>query len=161
MILAPYLGGEQPLYSAEREYAQPIERVWHAWTDAASLESWYHGMEHRVLPGSVTCEPEVGGQWAVGIDVVGYGFVAYFYGRYLDVVPMARLEHTLMYTETAEGFAARDESVESHRVVIDLEARGDRTWVRYSQFGELPEGEVERAQAGMESYFDSLGAFLS
>jgi hypothetical protein len=34
-------------------------------------------------------------------------------------------------------------------------------WVRFSQFGELPEGDAEQAQAGMESYFDSLGIFLN
>ncbi len=152
---------EQPLYSVEREYAQPIEQVWHAWTDADALESWYHGTEFAVVPGSVTCEPEVGGRWAVAVDVSEYGFVAYFYGRYRIVEPMTRLEHTLMYTESEEGFAVRDESVESHRVVIDFEPRGDRTWVRYSQFGEFPEGEAARAKEGMESYFDSLEAFLS
>jgi hypothetical protein len=32
--------------------------------------------------------------------------------------------------------------------------------VRFSQFGDLPEGEPDRAKAGMESYFDSLGQFL-
>jgi uncharacterized protein YndB with AHSA1/START domain len=144
----------------EREYSHPIEKVWHAWTDAAALESWYHGIEHSVVPGSVTCEPEVGGRWSVAVSVPQFDFVAYFYGRYLAVEPMSRLEHSLMYCESAEEFEIRDESVESHRVVVDLEARGGHTWVRYSQFGELPEGEEVRAQAGIESYFDSLGAYL-
>jgi hypothetical protein len=36
----------------------------------------------------------------------------------------------------------------------------DVTWVRFSQFGELPEGQVEQTQQGMESYFDSLGEYL-
>jgi uncharacterized protein YndB with AHSA1/START domain len=151
---------DSALYSVEREYPHPIEQVWHAWTDAAALESWYHGMEHSVLPGSVICEPEVGGRWSVAVSVPQYDFVAYFYGRYLVVEPMTRLEHSLMYCESAEEFAIRDESVESHRVVIDFEERGNHTWVKYSQFGELPEGEEVRAQAGIESYFDSLGAYL-
>ncbi len=30
-----------------------------------------------------------------------------------------------------------------------------------SQFGELPEGQAEQAQAGMESYFDNLELFLN
>jgi len=33
--------------------------------------------------------------------------------------------------------------------------------VKFSQFGDLPEGEAARAQQGMESYFDSLERFLT
>lgn len=28
------------LYSVEREYTQPMFRIWEAWTDAAQLEAW-------------------------------------------------------------------------------------------------------------------------
>jgi hypothetical protein len=52
-------------------------------------------------------------------------------------------------------------TTESHLIVIDFDNRGDSSWVRFSQFGELPEGDAEQAQAGMESYFDSLGIFLN
>jgi hypothetical protein len=33
--------------------------------------------------------------------------------------------------------------------------------VKFSQFGELPEGQPAQAKAGMESYFDSLANYLS
>jgi hypothetical protein len=33
--------------------------------------------------------------------------------------------------------------------------------VKFSQYGELPPGQAVQAQAGMESYFDSLEAYLS
>ena len=150
----------EPLYSVEREFAHPIERVWHAWTDADALEQWYRPMELSVVPGSVVSKVEVGGWWQVAVDVPAHDFVAYFYGRYTRVEPMTALEHTMHFTMSAEEFAARDESGPSHRVVIDLEDRGGATSVGFSQFGELPEGEPDRAKAGMESYFDSLGAFL-
>jgi hypothetical protein len=52
-------------------------------------------------------------------------------------------------------------STPSHLIVIDFEDRGVSSWARFSQFGELPEGDAEQAQAGMESYFDSLGIFLN
>jgi hypothetical protein len=52
-------------------------------------------------------------------------------------------------------------STPSHLIVIDLEDRGASSWARFSQFGELPEGDAEQAQAGMESYFDSLGIFFN
>ena len=48
-----------------------------------------------------------------------------------------------------------------HLVVVEFEARDFRSWVKFSQFGELPEGMAVRAQAGMESYFDSLGNYLA
>jgi len=35
------------------------------------------------------------------------------------------------------------------------------TWVKFSQFGDLPAEEAPRAQAGIENYFDSLGNFLT
>jgi len=149
-----------PLYSVEREFAHPIEGMWHAWTDAASLEEWYRPLDLSVVPGSVTSEVEVGGWWTVAVDVPDEGFVAYFFGRYTRLEPMTAIEHTMHFTLSADEFEARDESGPSHRIVIDLEDRGAATWVRFAQFGELPEGEPDRARAGMESYFDSLGRFL-
>ena len=148
------------LYSVEREYAASIERVWAAWTDAAQLETWYHPTDLRALPGATVSELREGGLWATAVDVPAFGFVAYFYGQYTQLMPRERIEHTLHYTQSPEEFAARDFTTPSHDIVIEFAARGDRTWVKFSQFGELPEGQVERTQAGMESYFDSLAAFL-
>ena len=150
-----------PAYSVERQYPHVIERLWHAWTDAAALEAWYHPVQLANVPGSMTSEPKVGGWWTVAVDVPEHGFAACFYGRYTRVEPMSALEHTMHYTQSIEEFVARDESTPSHRVVVDLEGRVASTWVRFSQFGELPEGQAEQAKAGMESYFDSLAAFLA
>ena len=33
--------------------------------------------------------------------------------------------------------------------------------MKFSQYGELPEDQAVQAQAGMESYFDSLAAYLT
>jgi uncharacterized protein YndB with AHSA1/START domain len=147
-------------YSVEREFAHPVEVVWQAWIDADSLEAWYHPTDLSVLPGSVVSQPEVGGWWTVVVDVPQFDVVACFYGRYTVVSEHARLEHTMHYTQSVEEFAARDESTPSHRIVVDFEARDSGTWVRFAQFGDMPEGQAEQAQAGMESYFDSLQAFL-
>jgi hypothetical protein len=67
----------------------------------------------------------------------------------------------LHYTQSEAEFAAKDFESPSHLILLDFECRGDRSWVKFSQFGELPEGQAEQAQAGMESYFDSLSNFLS
>ena len=149
------------LYSVEREFDLPVEILWDAWVDATALEAWYHPTDLSVVPGSVTSEPEVGGAWSVAVDVPSEGFVAYFYGKYTEVVEQKLLAHTLCYTQSAQEFAARDESAPHHRIVIDFDSRGMYSWVKFSQYGELPDGEAVRAQAGMESYFDSLAAFLA
>lgn len=147
------------LYSVEREYNRPIEQLWNAWVDPAALQVWYSPTDLSVVPGSVENVAEVGGIWAAAVDVPEHNFVAHFYGKYTDVVPMQRLAHTMSFTPDAEAFASRVPAPE-HDVVIEFEARGDKSWVKFSQFGELPEGEPARAQAGMESYFDNLGKFL-
>ena len=149
------------LYSVEREFGAPIDTVWNAWTDSAALEQWYSPTVLSVLPGSVVSEPTVGGWWTVGVDVPDNGFVAYFFGKYSEVIENSRLVHSLYYTQDAVEFAARDLSGEHHRIEIDFESRGDSAWVRFTQFGVLPEGQAEQAQAGMESYFDNLESFLT
>jgi uncharacterized protein YndB with AHSA1/START domain len=149
------------LYSVEREFDIPVEVLWDAWTDPIALEAWYHPAELACVPGSVVSEPIDGGPWAVGVDVPDYGFVAYFYGRYTAVVPHARIDHTMHYTQSEQEFAARDESTDHHLVRIEFDSRGMRSWVKFSQFGDMPESEALRAQEGMESYFDSLGRFLT
>lgn len=150
------------LYSVAREYSVPLERLWKSWTDATELEQWYSPVALDVLPGSVTSEPYVGGLWTVAVDVPMNGLVAYFFGRYLLVEENDRLEHTLHYTQDADEFSARDETTPSHLITLDFEARGDGlSWVRFTQFGEMPEEQVELTRQGTESYFDNLELFLS
>ena len=149
------------LYSVEREYDIPIDILWAAWTDADALQEWYHPTDLALVPGSVNSEAVVGGLWTVAVDVPAHDFVAYFYGRYTAVEENVRIEHTMAYTQDAEEFAARDESAPHHRVVIEFESRAFRSWVKFSQYGVLPDGQAVRAQAGMESYFDSLGNYLT
>lgn len=149
------------LYSVEREFDIPVEVLWDAWVDPVALEAWYHPTDLACVPGSVVSDPVDDGEWAVAVDVPEYGFVAYFYGRYTAVFPHARLEHTMHYTQSAEEFAARDHSSEHHLVRIEFDSRGMRSWVKFSQFGEMPESDAVRAQEGMESYFDSLERFLT
>jgi hypothetical protein len=67
----------------------------------------------------------------------------------------------LHYTQSKEEFENRNFETESHLIVLDFEDRGNSSWVKFSQFGELPEGQAEQAKAGMESYFDSLSNFLN
>ena len=148
------------LYSVEREYPVSIERLWKAWTDASELEAWYFPTDLSSTKGATRSEVEIGGLWACGVEVPEHSFTAYFFGKYTSIVPNQLLEHTLHYTTSAEEFAAKDFSSESHLIRIEFEDRGASSWSKFSQFGELPEGQAEMAQAGMNSYLESLARHL-
>ena len=148
------------LYSVEREYAQPMSRIWEAWTDAAQLEAWYHPTVLTNVPGSSVSEVHVGGAWAIAVDVPEAGFQSCFWGTYTAVEPHALLEHTMHYSQDVAEFAAKDLTGEFAKIVVTFEERPSGSWVKFSQFGELPEEHIPLAQAGMESYFQSLADFL-
>lgn len=124
----------------------------------AVLQSWHHPQDLAAVAGSALSEPCVGGKWSVGIDASQYGVVPSFSGRYLEVKPFELLRHTMQYTESAEAFLAADASTEFHEVTITFRESFGGTEVSFPQFGTLSDGEAAQAQAGMESYFDSLGA---
>ncbi len=148
------------LYSVEREYPVEIERLWQAWTTASELEQWYHPTDLSVVPGTATSVAIEGGLWTVGIDVPAFEFVAYFFGWYKLVKPLERLEHTMAYTQSKDEWLALDENAPFHKVVLDFESRGDSSWVKFSQFGEMPEEQIEATTVGMQSYFQSLSNFF-
>ena len=149
------------LYSVEREYPVSIRDLWSAWTDPVKLEAWYFPTALKSVPGATKSELTLGGLWACGVDVAEFGFVAYFYGKYTKIEQEKQIEHTLHYTQSKEEFEAKDFETESHLILLDFEDRGESSWVKFSQYGELPEGQAAQAQAGMESYLDSLSNFFT
>jgi uncharacterized protein YndB with AHSA1/START domain len=149
------------LYSVEREYSVKVSRLWHAWMDEAALQAWYSPTDLAVVAGSVTSEPIVGGWWTVGVDVSAHGFNAYFFGTYSELIENKKIVHSMNYTQDENEFKARHMTDDAHRIEIDFEDRGENSWVRFTQFGELPADQAEGAKAGMESYFDNLGIYLT
>ena len=149
------------LYSVEREYNASMATVWAAWADASALQEWYHPTVLLNVPNSAISDATVGGRWAIGVDVPEYSMQAFFYGLYTAVVEHKLLEHTMCYTQSAEDFAAMDDSAPHHKVVVEFEDRGEKTWVKFSQFGEMPAEQIPQTQAGMTSYFDSLEVYLT
>ena len=149
------------LYSVEREYTHSMERIWEAWTDAAQLEAWYHPTVLHNVPGSSVSEPVVGGNWSIAVDVPEHGFQSCFWGQYTAIEYGKVIEHTMFYSQDPAEFAAKDLSGEFAKIVVDFEQRPGGTWVRLSQYGELPEEHIPMAKAGMESYFQSLADFLN
>ena len=148
------------LYSVEREFLSDIESVWDAWVDPAALEDWYHPTDLSNIPGLTTSEPSIGGKWSVAIAIPEQNMNAYFFGIYLEVDLHQKLEHTMLYTQSLEEFEVKDLSKDFHKVVVEFREHGPKTWVKFSHFGELPEGQVLLAKAGMESYFNSLENYL-
>lgn len=149
------------LYSVEREYQVPVSKLWDAWTDPTQISQWYCPTDLAVLKNSTVSEPVVGGWWTTAVEVAQFNMVAYFYGKYTELIPNKLIVHSLYYTESVEDFEARDLAAPSHEIRVELDDRGQKSWAKFSQFGELPEGQAQLAQAGMESYFDNLEKFLS
>ena len=117
------------LYSVEREYNASMATVWAAWADASALQEWYHPTVLLNVPNSAISDATVGGRWAIGVDVPEYSMQAFFYGLYTAVVEHKLLEHTMCYTQSAEAFAAMDDNAPNHKVVVNFEDRGGKTWV--------------------------------
>ena len=163
-MLAPWdcntCGVHRFLYSVEREYAHPIDKLWDAWTSAEALESWYHPTILQSVPGLTQSDARVGGNWAVAVDVPMNDFVAYFFGWYKTIEPMRRIEHSMSYTQSRDEFDQRDPDAPAHEIVIEFEPRDGGSWCKFSQFGDLPEEMIEATTDGMNSYFDSLGMYL-
>ena len=151
----------QPLYFVERTFPFPVERLWSAWTKSAELEKWYCPVFLKVIPGSATSEAEVGGTWAIAVDVSDNGFNAYFWGTYSAVELHQKLVHDLNYSQDELEFALREPGAEAHRIEIDFTKIEAGTLVRFSQFGEMDKEQADASKEGMESYFDNLESFLS
>jgi uncharacterized protein YndB with AHSA1/START domain len=150
----------QPLYFVERTFPFPVERLWSAWTQSAELEKWYCPIFLKVIPGSATSEAEVGGRWAIAVDVSENGFNAYFWGTYSEVNLHQKLVHDLNYSQDELEFALREPAAEAHRIEVDFSNTDAGTVVRFSQFGQMEQEQAEASREGMESYFDNLNSYL-
>jgi uncharacterized protein YndB with AHSA1/START domain len=150
----------KPLYFVERQFPFSVERLWRAWTSSQELESWYCPIYLNVIPGSVTSDAQVGGTWAIGVDVSANGFNAYFWGTYKEVIENQKLVHDLNYSQDELEFALRAPGPDAHLIEIDFTGSEDSCEVRFSQFGEMDQEQADASKEGMESYFDNLARHL-
>lgn len=149
-----------PLYFVEREYSVPLSTLWNAWVEADQLQKWYSPEVLDTVPNSATSDAVVGGDWAIAIDVSVNGFNAYFWGKYTEVKFQEKLVHTMNYSQDELEFNLRGEDQAQHVIEIDFAARGENSWVRFTQFGSMDPEQVEATRDGMESYFNSLQNYL-
>lgn len=149
------------LYSVERKFNFPVQRLWQAWTKSDELEKWYSPVFLNVIPGSVTSELSIGGTWAVGVDVSANGFNAYFWGSYQEVIENQKLVHDMNYSQDELEFQLREPGSDAHRIEIDFHDLGGLCQVKFSQYGEMKQDQAEASKEGMESYFDNLESHLN
>ena len=150
-----------PLYFVEREYSVPLSTLWNAWVEADQLQKWYSPEVLDTVPNSATSDAVVGGDWAIAIDVSVNGFNAYFWGKYTEVKFQEKLVHTMNYSQDELEFNLRGEDQAQHVIEIDFAARGENSWVRFTQFGSMDPEQAEATKDGMESYFNNLQNYLS
>ena len=115
----------------------------------------------ETVPNTATSDAVVGGEWAIGVDVSINGFNAYFWGKYTEVKFQEKLAHTMFYSQDELEFNLRGEDETYHVIEIDFEARGENSWVRFTQFGSMDPEQAEATKDGMESYFNNLENYLS
>jgi hypothetical protein len=72
-----------------------------------------------------------------------------------------KLAHTMFYSQDELEFNLRGDDQPHHVIEINFEARGNKSWVRFSQFGSMDAEEAEAAKDGMESYLDHLEDHLA
>lgn len=148
------------LYSVEREFDVSVDKLWHAWTDSAALEAWYHPVGMRSVAGATRSEAKPDGLWTCAVEVPGRESISYFFGKYSHVETNIHFEHSMHYTESKDEFERMDFNTPSHKIAVNFENRGAKSWAEFSQFGEAPAEQVVLMTKGIESYFDSLEDFL-
>ncbi len=149
------------LYFVEREYPVDISTLWNAWVEADQLQRWYSPEVLDTVPNSAASDAVVGGDWAIAIDVSVNGFNAYFWGKYTEVKFQEKLVHTMNYSQDELEFNLRGEDQAHHVIEIDFAARGENSWVSFTQFGSMDPEQAEATKDGMESYFNNLQNYLS
>jgi uncharacterized protein YndB with AHSA1/START domain len=151
---------EPGYYEVVRTFRSSVRAVWGAWTDHGQLAAWYHPVGMSVLPGSVTSDPVLGGRFSATVVVPADGSEHRFTGNYAVVEPTSQLAYTLFY-EGPMGVATDMPGSRGCEIVtLTFRETPGGTELRYRQDGFLPAEQRPMAQAGMESYFDSLAAHL-
>ena len=152
-----YIAG---FYEVERDIKAPVQQIWQAWTNADELAAWYGPVGFETPRDSVTTDARVGGTWSATVVVPMDGSKHAFNGEYLIVEPLHKLVFTLDYA--SEGVPmVLDTDRESEVVTLTFTDLGEAgTHLKFRQDGFLPADQLPLAQAGIESYFDSLEQYL-
>lgn len=143
--------GERELV-ATRIFDAPPSTVYRAWSDPALFRRWW-------MPKSVTgvslvsCDMDVrtGGKYRLEFSAGGPETMA-FYGKYLEVIPDARIVWT------------NDEGEEGAITTVTFEDQGGKTLLTFHEIypsAEALEEALQGSAAGLPEQLDQLGDLLS
>jgi uncharacterized protein YndB with AHSA1/START domain len=147
-------------YTVIREIPFSAEKIYQAWTDEQQIPQWYGPVGMNTKEGSVSSDARVGGNWSATV-VDPQGGQHQFTGEYHEVVPNQKLVYTLDYSNPDMPNMPKYPDGVHEVVTLTIEDKGASSVLTFTQNGFLPAAQIPYAQAGMESYFDSLVNFLS
>ena len=139
-----------------REFAQPRERVWAAWTRADSIVQWLGPADWPAI--EVTADVRVGGRWRACLKSTRSPELLWQSGKYLEVDPPEKLVFTFRW----EGTNHEDgPGVETLVTVMLSETPGGRTLMQFEHVGLVSDQSVRNHEQGWNSSFDRLAQALA
>ncbi|WP_101784019.1 SRPBCC family protein [Nonomuraea indica] len=146
--------GETAEYEITRILDAPRERVFAAWTEPELFSGWFgpRAMTAPVERTRLDVRPD--GAWEVTLVGDG-GFEVSLGGVYREVAGPGRLVFTT-------GDPDQPGDGPASVVTVTLDVYGDRTLMRFHQYGvNTPPEHAEQAKAGWIEFFDRLGELVS
>lgn len=135
-----------------RIFDAPPDMVYRAWSQPALFQRWW---VPQSVPGVslVACDMDVrtGGKYRLEFSAGGAETMA-FYGKYLDVVPNARIVWT------------NDEGEEGAITTVTFEEQGGKTLLTFHELypsSQALEEALQGSAAGLPEQLDQLDALLS
>jgi uncharacterized protein YndB with AHSA1/START domain len=141
-------------YEIVRVLDAPREEVFRAWTEPEHFARWFGARGFVTPPDRLSLDVRPGGLWRA-VLVSEDGFEVTLDGTYREVRAPERLVFTTGDPDDADGGPA---SV----VTVILTDRGDRTEMRFHQYGVNTDDErATAARTGWTIFFDRLAENLS
>lgn len=146
--------GADPAITIIRVFDAPRELLWKEWTEPARFADWFGGGDTEVPLGSVSIDPQAGGNWAATTLAFGAdGRDIHWSGQYLDVQEPERIAFTIC-AAAGDGPAA---GAAADVVVVDLVDLGDgRTEMSFRQYGRRTPAEYGLAEKQWSLEFDRV-----
>lgn len=149
-------GAPEEVLRIERIFNASRERVFTAWTVPDQMRIWSAPAELRV--GAGEGELRAGGRWKVEMIHRETGERHIAVGRYLEVLPPARLRFTHSWLYDGETIA--DADARATTVTVDLHEEGNGTRMVFTQSGFENAASREGHGEGWKSAFDQLAALV-
>lgn len=93
-----------------RNFAAPVDRIFHAWTDPGELERWW--CPRGWTPAGLQIDLRVGGTFRFGMRRIGTTEVVYSHGRFIEIRIPKRIVYTWNWENAFPGVPETRVSVE-------------------------------------------------